>query len=254
MRRAALFLVLFFTAAVPMGLAAHSLTGVPGGALFSQAAAKYQAGDFAGAISLNQRVINEAGVESGEVYFNLANSYFRAGQLGRAVLCYLRAERLEPRDGDIRANLAFARQAVEQNDQGKPLASRSRWFAVFSSLSSAEFKWTALLSFMLAGVVFLWCLYAGLPARRVWLWTGLAAIIAGYILLAFCARYFDLLGRAVVLTRTEARFEPSTEATVYFKVPEGAEVKILRQKAGWLKVQRSDGRSGWVPENTSGAI
>ncbi len=246
--RMKLLVSLFF-----FGMASWVFAG-QGEDFFAQAVQKYQAGDYPAAVSLNERVLKDAGVESAAVYFNLGNSYFRAGNLGKSMINYLRAERLAPRDGDIRANLVFARQAVEQYESEKTVSSHSRWFGVFSSLSSGEFKWLALLSFMLAGVVWLWCLYVSLPLKRVILWTGLSLLVAGYILVGFSVHFFDMLGRAVILTKTEARFEPSTQATVYFKLPEGEQIRILRHKEGWIKVQRLDGRQAWILENTAGII
>ena len=40
--------------------------------------------------------------------FNLANAEFRLGHLGRAILHYERALRLDPTDSEIRANLEYA--------------------------------------------------------------------------------------------------------------------------------------------------
>lgn len=222
--------------------------------LFAQAVSRYQSGDYPSAIALNERLLNDMKVESPAVYFNLGNSYFKDGKLGRALLNYLRAERLSPRDGDIRANLGFARQAVEQVEPDKEVPSGRHWFSIFSTLSSIEFKWLALLSIILAGTVCLWGLYAQLPMKRVLLITGFFSAVSCYICLGAVWRSSDSSGRAVVLSRTEALFEPSAQATAYFKVPEGAEVRIQRHKDGWIKIQRADGRSGWVPENTAGAI
>ena len=104
---------------------------------------------------------------------------------------------------------------------------------------------------MLTGIVFVWGLYGCLPFKRVLLWTGLSLVVTGYILTAFGACFLDAAGRAVILARTEAFFEPSVQATVYFKLPEGAEVKIIRRKEGWLKIRRADGRSGWVLDKSA---
>src|ERR1043166_1680077 len=49
---------------------------------------------------------------SPNLLFNLANAYFRAGDIGRAVLNYRRAELLAPRDPEVQANLSFARDTV----------------------------------------------------------------------------------------------------------------------------------------------
>ena len=53
-------------------------------------------------------------------------------------------------------------------------------------------------------------------------------------------------GGGVCIEKAEARFEPSPQATTHFKISEGAEVKVLREKDGWYKVERSDGKIGWV--------
>jgi Flp pilus assembly protein TadD len=53
------------------------------------------------------------GAVSPALYFNLGNAHFKAGQLGRAIAAYRQAERLTPRDPDVRANLQFARNRVQ---------------------------------------------------------------------------------------------------------------------------------------------
>ena len=53
----------------------------------------YQESDFEGALSSYLRVV-EAGLESGEVYYNIGNAYFKVGDLARAILYYERARRM----------------------------------------------------------------------------------------------------------------------------------------------------------------
>ena len=48
------------------------------------------------------------GYVNGHLYYNLGNAYFRAGQLGRAILNYKRAQLLIPRDADLNFNLRYA--------------------------------------------------------------------------------------------------------------------------------------------------
>ena len=52
---------------------------------------QYEAGQFAEAISIYQAII-EAGVTSSDLYYNLANAYFKQGELGRAIVNYRRAQ------------------------------------------------------------------------------------------------------------------------------------------------------------------
>jgi tetratricopeptide (TPR) repeat protein len=67
----------------------------------------YEKGDYGEAIAEYKKIL-EAGYDSGSLYFNLGNAYFKAGDIARAVLNYERAKRLMPRDADLKANYDFA--------------------------------------------------------------------------------------------------------------------------------------------------
>lgn len=49
---------------------------------------------------------------SASYYYNLANVHFRLGHTGRAVAYFLKADRIDPFDTDVRANLAVARKRL----------------------------------------------------------------------------------------------------------------------------------------------
>jgi len=51
-------------------------------------------------ISRYESVINN-GYESGEVYFNLGNAYFKSGKLQYAILNYERAKKIISNDDDV---------------------------------------------------------------------------------------------------------------------------------------------------------
>src|SRR6266699_3597580 len=78
---------------------------------FDQANSLYEEGKFTEAAAAYEKMLQQ-GRASPALYFNLGNAFFKAGQVGRAVLNYRLAERLAPRDPDIRANLKFARSRV----------------------------------------------------------------------------------------------------------------------------------------------
>ena len=71
---------------------------------FFHANALYKDGQYTAAASDYEQLRN-AGLESGNLYFNLGNAYFKAGQRGKAILNYERAHRLLPSDPDVEANL-----------------------------------------------------------------------------------------------------------------------------------------------------
>ena len=52
----------------------------------------------------------------------------------------------------------------------------------------------------------------------------------------------------VVAQAAEAKFEPFDDATTFFSLSEGELVSAQATKKDWVKVKRSDGRSGWVKQ------
>ena len=79
---------------------------------------RYQEGDFEEALASYLRLA-EAGFESGEVYYNIGNTYFKLGDLAQSILYYERARRLLPGDEDVQANLDLARSLTV--DEIEPL-------------------------------------------------------------------------------------------------------------------------------------
>ena len=75
--------------------------------LWDQANTAYINNDFPTAISLYETILS-SGRQSGKLYYNLANAYFKEQEIGRAILNYNRALRLNRGYEVIRYNLHVA--------------------------------------------------------------------------------------------------------------------------------------------------
>src|SRR5436190_1490210 len=87
---------------------------------FKSANELFDVGKFADAVAAYEKIEPK----TANVFFNVGNAYYRAGQLGRAVLNYERARQLAPSDPDILANLKFAEEKLnvaEANVSAKPV-------------------------------------------------------------------------------------------------------------------------------------
>lgn len=209
---------------------------------FINAVKAYHEAHYADAVALNEAILAQ-GFSSPAVYYNLGNAAFKSRRIGKAILNYLRARSLAPRDSDIRANLSFARTMVENY---APVRSVSAFAPLERFFSGNELQWLALTLLALTGIFFLGSLYAGFPQKRVVQGTVLLVLVTGYFSAASFAHTLDQIGASVCVDKAEARFEPNAQATLYFNVPEGTEVRIRREKDGWAKIERSDGKSGWI--------
>lgn len=244
----ALMLVLLVGALARVAVAADA---EPPAALFFRGNALYADGRFADAAAVYEQVLAD-GYESGALYYNLGNAYFRAGDSGRAILNYERARRLVPRDPDVHANLGFARPAGDATDDTPvwarlafPLATRLSGDELLGLASAA---YTGLMVLLIVGLLAPGAQRVTRPgALLTALVLFLVASGAGYRLLAI-----DLPARAVVIAATPAtvRFEPSPGGTVHFSAPTGSVLRIVGEREGWVQVARGDGARGWVERAT----
>lgn len=214
--------------------------------IFYKANDLYEAGKYDEAVEAYLKLVRE-GKESGNLYYNLGNSYFKTGLLGKAVLYYEKARRLMPRDGDLEANykhaLSFTEGTLRETDRV--------WFLRFIYNTFEQFSLneiTILLSsiFLFIFITMVIGIYS--RARR-------PVIISALILLflfsaafiALCER-MDLLGKeaVVMIKSTDAKFEPFNRATTHFTLYEGMKARVILRKRGWDKIQRPDGKAGWV--------
>lgn len=213
----------------------------------------YQDGDFAAAIEAYQAVL-ESGFRSGGLEYNLGNAYFKAGELGRAILHWERALELSPGDPDVQANLELARSLTV--DAIEPLP-RFR-------LTTFLGWWTGLLPRgWLAGVVALaWLAITGgvvvrILGRSAWTatvgtWTTAAGTV---LLLLFGASLLvretgvGVPERGVILAdAVSVHSAPSAEDDLtLFEIHEGTRVRVDERAGEWAEIVLDDGKVGWVP-------
>jgi tetratricopeptide (TPR) repeat protein len=223
---------------------------------FFHANALYKDGQYSAAAADYEQLLR-SGLESGNLFFNLGNAYFKAGDKGKAILSYERARRLMPGDPDLEANLAYARSQTGAEDCTPPLWQRLA-FPMARRMATGRLVWltsalyTALLSAL--AVYRLW------PRRPRWLVYAAAGfgVLVVVSSTSLAERLFnnDWQRQAVVTADgdTPARFEPADNGTVHFTLKEGSLVRVRDVRQGWLQVARCDGRRGWLPKDAVGDL
>jgi len=210
---------------------------------FDAANKLYAQNQFSEAAAAYEQVITN-GTVSPVLYFNLGNAHFKAGQIGQAIAAYRQAERLTPRDPDVRANLRFAQNRV----QGPTLKSTAgqRWLGTLSLN-----EWTLLGS---AGI---WLTLSLLIARQIkptlvpalknWTWLSATGTVVLFICLAL-AMPQNSADRVAIVTVAEVtvRNSPLEEAPSAFTAHDGAELRVLDHKDEWVQVTDDAQRFGWV--------
>ena len=232
---AAFFILAATALAAPEGVARFGRT-------FADAAKAYDENRLPEAIAGWQALADE-GQALPEVLFNLGNAYYRHGDLGEAILAYRRAQRLAPRDPDVRANLGFAAQSA-----GIELPARKPLAALLLDFSRAEWLGFGVACFwLLAGALATWILWPRLrfvsrPTAAVWAALLLPAL-AGLALHRDLDRFPE--GVAMIAGQ-KVLSSPLESATPLLAVPEGAIVRMRENRGNWIEVELGETR-GWLP-------
>lgn len=221
---------------------------------FVSAGLAYRDGRYEEAVKKYEEILQK-GRESGALYYNLGNSYFKKGDLGRAVLNYERARRLIPRDSDLNFNYHYA---LSQSGQSIVESAMSFGEGLIDSYiqfyTRAEMLVIIILLSLLIGLVHLLSLYLKWSVR---LQKGIISVLTAIWILygsGFILKIQDERNLAVVVEKAQGRFEPREDATVHFSLNEGAKIKILKIEGGWAKIKRPDGKIAWIPQKVLESI
>jgi hypothetical protein len=188
---------------------------------------------------------------SADEFYNLANSYARAGKPGLAVLSYERAALLAPGDPDINANLAYVRASarVSIKPQG--------WFARLVQEASPSPTWAAWLGVFGLALVGTGLLVIKVASRFLWIPRSAIALGVAQIALTVCNALllWPRMHEAVVLIdQTAARAAPAPMADTEFVLREAESVRMTAEHEDFILIRTSSGLSGWVARANLGAV
>ncbi|MCH9009092.1 MAG: hypothetical protein IIC21_00525 [Chloroflexi bacterium] len=258
-------LLLVFAALVPFGIfflaQSHVAAQSPDGAEQMLTANQlYEDAEYVESANAYQQLVGQ-GYTNVRLYHNLGNAYYKRGELGRALVNYLRAQRLSPRDADVKANLELARsQTVEKLDLKRaPLFTRLSLVTVpwmtFNETALATVAAWYLLAITFAALV----LMRGKgPRKAVFSLVLVFLLMFGTVSIIFGSRsYAVATGErgVIVMKSTEFSSGPGTSYKRLSTLHEGAEARVLTRRGSWTKIELFDaGRQGWVEARAVEAV
>jgi len=215
---------------------------------FVSAGVAYKDGRYDAAID-GYNTILEGGRVNGSVYYNLGNSYFKKENVGQAVLSYERARKFIPRDSDLNYNDQYVHSKIDRYFADNSQNFIERTFKRHVQFYTNDEMVVILFCIgLLIGAICLISLYFQLPPAVT---NGIIALLT----ISFLVYSAGLVAKvkieknlAVVMSATDTFFEPRTDSTAHFKISEGMKVRILKSQGFWVKIERLDGKIGWVDQ------
>ena len=218
---------------------------------FENANSAYNAGQFENAVMLYKEIL-ESGQHSAELYFNLANSYYRLNQVGESIFYFEKAKQLKPTDEDINVNSNFAQNmaidAVEVLPKSQITQLREKTIGLFS-----QDGWAFFIILLAWFLVFFWGLYlwnkVPVIKRTFFIFTlVLGSLLMGSLSIGVIKSSMtaDTTYGILFNKKIEVWAEPNSRAEVLFLLHEGTKVQMLDQLQEWRKIRIANGSEGWI--------
>ena len=226
---------------------------------FEQANQLYLQAKYPDAITQYEKIV-QSGFESGALYFNLGNAYYKSGNIQKAILNYERARQFLPRDEDVQFNLQLANLQVVDKIDAVPRLFVYRWadtmLALFSLLTMGWIVYSFFILTLAAFAIFLFArtytqkrlsMFGGLVFS-----TALILTMIGYGVQAYKESNTEF---AIVMSDVaNIKAAPDSKGNDLFVLHKGLRVQVLDSVNHWRKIRLADGKVGWIPEDDCESI
>lgn len=219
--------------------------------LWTTANGLYSQANYAEALTTYLR-IEEKGYASEALFYNMGNCYFKLKEVGKSILYYERALKLNPSNDDLINNLSLAKEYSLDKIEEVPDFILKTWIENMNySLSSDKWSYIALLLFAAVALLLLNFRFGRSPKiRKISFFAAMFALLlglgSGYFSMDQKYRY-KLKNTAIVMRPVSTvRSSPDNSGQSLFILHEGTKVELLEELGQWKRVELADGRQGWI--------
>ncbi len=219
--------------------------------VFAKANDVYKKGDYQKAISLYEKAMQKDKV-SGELYYNLANAYYKINQIAPSIYYYEKAFKLLPDDEDVRYNLSLARQMKIDKIDKVPENILLRYKKKINALFSYN-TWAILAVFwaffgLLVFGIFLFSQKISLKRTAFgWMFLSLFFLLFSWYNADFGKKLAGEKYGIIFSPHVNLLTEPNLTSDKVLDLHEGTKLKVLKKSDDWELVKLPDGKKGWLP-------
>lgn len=219
--------------------------------IYHQANIAYQEKNYEKAIELYNDLLKE-GQFAPELFFNLGNAYYKAGNIPRSILNYERALKMDSKDEEAQFNLKIASLKIIDKVDPVPQIFYKRWLDTLTNLLSSN-DWSKLL------IVFIWLslitslMYLfgySVSLRKTGFILSLAFLSLSLFSFLIASRSYSktqLEQSAIVMSPSVyVKSSPDLKGNDLFIIHEGIKVELLDELNDWKKIKLVNGNIGWL--------
>jgi tetratricopeptide (TPR) repeat protein len=219
--------------------------------LFVKANKFYQNEQYTQALQLYKDIENK-NVASEELFFNMANAYFKTNQAAPSIYYYEKALQLDPNDEDILFNLDYANRMIIDNIEPLP-KSLGQKFRENVILRFTYNTWAvmAVVFALLFALLFLLYHFSNYTSKkRLFFITSIVSASLVLINVFFAHQNKSITEStkyAIVFSqKADVKSAPTISSEINFELHEGTKVKVVESLDNWKKIKLADGNTGWI--------
>lgn len=223
--------------------------------LVSKADSAYNNKEFQIAID-SYESLKGKGLVSTQLYLNLGNAYYRKNIIGKSILNFERAIKLDGSNEDAIFNLSLAKSQIQDQFEAIPNVSYNN-ILVKLNLSVPN-NLLSLISVFIISIAALVFIYGKKNHEKKLLKYAKIGVSVGLVL-GFIAIQESNAVQAQhngIITKASANIfsEPNESATLLFELHEGTKLYILSESNTWLNIKAPNNEIGWIEKSSLSEI
>ncbi len=189
---------------------------------------------------------------SPELYFNLANAYYKTNKVAPSIYYYEKALQLKPNDKAITTNLKMAKQMTLDNIEPLP---KTLWQKIdansIQKINYNTWAYFAVGFMFLFAVLFLNYHFSSETNKKRLLFIGsILSVFFAVLSVIFAFHTFNISKNnhyaIIFVPETSVKNAPMLSAEKVFDLHEGTKVKVLKSVDNWKNIKIEDGQTGWI--------
>lgn len=223
--------------------------------LYKSANNLYKNQQYDSALTVYQSLLQQ-GIYQSDVYFNIGNAHFKKKQIGKAILNYERAKKLNPDDEDINFNIEVANSKLIDKIEPLPLIFYKKWWNNVSELFSisAWSKIAIICTFIFSISIAIFFITRVVFIKKFLFYNSILMLIVVILSILFANYKSNLINNnnyAIIMPISlTVKSSPDAKSTDLFVVHEGLKVEIIDNIEEWSEIKLANGEKGWV-KNTN---
>ena len=211
----------------------------------------YKKGQYEQAIDAYSSVLS-AKKQSAELYFNIANCYYKLNKVAPAIYNYEKALVLSPNNQDVLNNLKFAQKRTVDEVKVIPKVGFEKLLRDFTAIYDYDkWAWLAIVFSALFLVGFIGYYFSAASVLKRVFFVSMFLMVV-FVVISVSAAMFEknyaINERPAIVfaDRTEVKSESQNKGKRVIDLHEGTKVYVKKTEGRWKKVQLTDGTVGWI--------